>query len=465
MNYSQAEEYLNSFINYENIPGISYASSGYSLKHVEDFLHRIGDPHLTARTVHIAGTKGKGSVAAMIAQVLSTSGYRTGLYTSPHLHTLRERIRVDGRIISQSEFTSLMTELKPYFDSVNAAVVRQSNAIASEAWQPHREVEASQLLTYFEALTALAFACFSKKKVDFQVLEVGLGGRLDATNVTKPEVCVITPISLEHTEFLGDSLDKIAHEKAGIIKPGSLVVSSPQEKAASQVISDVCRQQGASLVQVGKDVTWHKVAGDFHQQSLMVKGKTGTHQLTIPLLGDYQLENAATAIATLEVLAASGFHISAGDIARGLAQVKWPGRFQIINYEPIVVVDGAHNVASMRRLVKNIKAYFNYDQIFLILGTSCDKDIPGIVKELVPLSPQVTVTRSSHPRAASPSVIAAEFAKWGIKPVVTGNVAKGLSQTLSTAKEKDLVCVTGSLFIVAEALDYAAGVPSKAESP
>lgn len=449
MNYSQAEEYLNSFINYENIPGISYASSGYSLKHVEDFLHRIGDPHLAARTVHIAGTKGKGSVAAMIAQVLSTSGYRTGLYTSPHLHTLRERIRVDGRLISQSEFTSLMTELKPYFDSINAAVVGQS--------PEHREGEASQPLTYFEALTALAFAYFSKKKVDFQVLEVGLGGRLDATNVTKPEVCVITPISREHTAVLGDSLDKIAHEKAGIIKPGSLVVSSPQEKAASQVISDVCRQQGASLVQVGKDVTWHKIAVDFYQQSLIVQGKAGTHQLTIPLLGDYQLENAVIVIVILEVLVTSGFHISAEDIARGLARVKWPGRFQIINYEPIVVADGAHNVASMRRLVENIKAYFNYDQIFLILGISCDKDIPGIVKELVSLSPQVTVTSSTHPRAASPSVIAAEFAKWGIKPGVTGSVAKGLSQALSTAKRKDLICVTGSLFVVAEALDCAAG--------
>jgi len=458
MNYSQAEEYLNSFINYENIPGISYASHDYSLKHVEEFLHRIGDPHLAARTVHIAGTKGKGSVAAMIAQVLSTSGYRTGLYTSPHLHTLRERIRVDGRLISQSEFASLMTELKLYFDSVNAAVVSQSNnVIASEAWQPHREGEASQSLTYFEALTALAFAYFSKKKVDFQVLEVGLGGRLDATNVTKPEACVITPISLDHTEILGDSLDKIAHEKAGIIKPGSLVVSSPQEKEASQVINDVCRQQGASLVQVGKDVTWHKIADDLHQQSFMVKGKTGTHQLTIPLLGDYQLENAATAIATLEVLATSDFHISAEDIARGLAQVKWPGRFQIINYEPIVVVDGAHNVASIRRLVENIKAYFNYDQVFLILGISCDKDIPGIVKELVSLSPQVIVTRSTHPRAASPSILAAEFAKWGIKPGVADSVAKGLPQALSTAKEKDLVCVTGSLFVVAEALDYAVG--------
>ena len=456
MNYSQAEEYLNSFINYENIPGISYASHDYSLKHVEDFLHRIGDPHLAARTVHIAGTKGKGSVAAMIAQVLSTSGYRTGLYTSPHLHTLRERIRVDGRLISQSEFTSLMTELKPYFDSVNAAVVSQSNVTASEAGQPRREGEASQSLTFFEALTALAFAYFRKKKVDFQVLEVGLGGRLDATNVTKPEVCVITPISLEHTEFLGDSLDKIAHEKAGIIKPGSFVVSSPQEKEASQVISDICRQQGASLVQVGKDVTWHKIAGDFYQQSLVVQGKTGTHQLTIPLLGDYQLENAATATATLEVLATSGFHISTEDIARGLAQVKWPGRFQIINYEPIVVADGAHNVASMRRLVENIKTYFNYDQIFLILGISCDKDIPGIVKELVSLSPQVTVTRSAHPRAASPSVIAAEFTSQGIKSKITDAVSQALSQTLSIAGRKDLVCVTGSLFVVAEALDYVA---------
>lgn len=182
----------------------------------------------------------------------------------------------------------------------------------------------------------------------------------------------------------------------------------------------------------------------------------GTHHLTIPLLGDYQVENAATAVTTLELLASLGLAISAEDIARGLSRVEWPGRFQILSHKPIVLVDGAHSVASAKRLVENIKAYFNYDGLFLIIGISCDKDISGIVKELVSLSAQVTVTRSTHPRAASPLALAAEFARWGINPRVTDAVVQALSQTLSMAKERDLIYVTGSLFVVAEALDYAA---------
>ena len=435
MNYSQAEEYLcNNFIDYERIP-VSYTSSDYSLRHVEELLHRMGDPHLAAKTIHIAGTKGKGSVAAMIAQVLSVSGYKTGLYTSPHLHNLRERIKVDGNLISQSEFAALVTEVKPYFEAISHDPLYRQ-------------------LTFFEALTALAFAYFERKGASFQVLEVGLGGRLDATNVAKPEVCIITSVSLDHTEVLGNSLEKIAYEKAGIIKPGCDVVTSPQPQKVTSVINDVCRKRGAKLVQVDEDVIWHKIAGDLYHQSFVVEGKMGNYHLTIPLLGDYQLENAATAVTALETLASQGFAISARDIIQGLAQVKWPGRFQILNQQPIVMVDGAHNIASVKRLAENIKGYFDYDQIFLILGISCDKDIPGIVGELISLSPQVIVTRSSHPRAASPSTIASEFAKRGIKPKTAEDVSQALSQTLSTASKRDLICVTGSLFIVAEALNY-----------
>jgi len=316
------------------------------------------------------------------------------------------------------------------------------------------EGEAKQPLTFFEALTVLAFDYFNKRQADFQVLEVGLGGRLDATNVAKPEVCVITPISLEHTQVLGDSLGKIAYEKAGIIKPGSVVVSSPQPKEVVPVIDDVCHQRKARLIQVGTEVAWHKMSSDLCHQSFTVGGKMGTHHITIPLLGDYQVENAATAVAALEVLASLGFSITAEDIARGLAQVDWPGRFQILRRQPIVLADGAHNVASIRRLVENIKTYFDYDQLFLVIGISCDKDISGMVKELVSLSPQVVVTRSSHPRAASPSAVAAEFVSQGIEPKLSENVLQALSQTLSLADKEDLICVTGSLFIVAEALNY-----------
>ena len=436
MNYNQAEEYLNSFINYEQILGIPYAHRGYGLRHMEELLSRMGNPQLAARTVHIAGTKGKGSVAAMIAQVLSGSGYKTGLYTSPHLHNLRERIRMDGSSIPEAEFAAAMAEIKPVIE---------------------RHDTTFRQLTYFEVLTVLAFAYFKKEQVDFQVLEVGLGGRLDATNVASPVVCIITPISLDHTQILGNSLVEIAREKAGIIKSGCWVVLSPQPEEAASIITDICREKEAKVVQVGKDITWHKLGGDLFHQSLVIKGRTSNYQVSIPLLGDYQLENTATAVAALETLASVGFAISAADIAQGLARVKWPGRFQILHQHPTVLVDGAHNVVSTQRLVSNIKAYFNYKRILLVFGASSDKDIPGMVKELVPLSPQVIVTRTSHSRAASPSTLAAEFTKRGIEPEIRETVAQAISRALSLADRTDLICVTGSLFAVAEALDYFSG--------
>jgi dihydrofolate synthase/folylpolyglutamate synthase len=435
LNYSQAEDYLNSFVNYEQIPGISYAQPGYSLRHVEELLNRMGNPQLTARTIHIAGTKGKGSVAAMIAQVLSDSGCKTGLYTSPHLHILRERISVDGSLISEAEFAAAMAEVKPFIESM-------------------KKDTAFRQLTYFEALTALTFAYFKKERLDFQVLEVGLGGRLDATNVARPLVCIITPISLDHTQILGNSLEEIAREKVGIIKPGCWVVLSPQPQEAASVISDICREKEAKVVQVGKDVTWRKTGGDLRHQSLVIEGRTSKYQVSIPLLGDFQLENTAVAVAALEILASEGFAISAADITQGLARVKWTGRFQILQEHPIVLVDGAHNVASMKGLVNNIKAYFAHKRIFLIFGTSCDKDIPGIVNELVPLSPRVIVTRTTHSRAATPSTLAAEFRKRGIEPETRETVSEAISRALSLADKTDIICVTGSLFVVAEALDY-----------
>jgi len=438
LNYSQAEEYLNSFINYEQIPGISYVQPGYSLKHVEELLNRMGNPQLAAMTIHIAGTKGKGSISAMIAQVLSSSGYKTGLYTSPHFHTLRERISIDGSLISEAEFAAAMAEIKPFIESM-------------------RKDTAFRQLTYFEALTALAFAYFKKKQVDFQVLEVGLGGRLDATNVARPIICIITPISLDHTQILGNSLEEIAREKAGIIKPGCWVVLSPQPEEAASVISDICREKKAKVVQVGKDITWHKIGGDLSPQSLVIEGRRNNYQVSIPLSGDFQLENAASAVAALEVLGSAGFAISTADIARGLARVKWPGRFHILQEYPTVLVDGAHNVASIKRLVDNIKGYFAHKRIFLVFGTSCDKDIPGIINELVPLSPQVIVTRAAHSRAAPLSTLVAEFSKQGIELEIRETVTEAISRALSLADRTDLICVTGSLFVVAEALDYFSG--------
>jgi dihydrofolate synthase/folylpolyglutamate synthase len=443
MNYSQAEEYLSRLVNYERIPRISYASPDYNLEHVKYLLELLGNPHLCARAIHIAGTKGKGSVAAIIAQVLTVSGYNNGLYTSPHLHTLRERIVVNGSLISEAEFASLVTRLNPYIEAINHNPDYRS-------------------LTYFEALTVLAFTHFQSKQVDFQVLEVGLGGRLDATNVVKPGVCVITPISRDHTEILGNSLNKIALEKAGIIKHGCFVISSPQTGAVTGVLKDVCQKRGVELIEVGKDVIWHSVTSDLHYQAFIVEGKKGVYRITIPLLGDFQVENASTAIAALEALSSHGFDISRESIVEGLAEVDWPGRFQILNRKPLILVDGAHNVASMRTLAWNIKKYFQYKRLFVIFGASVDKDISGTARELASLSPRVIVTRSSHPRAASPRAVAAKFDECGIKPQIGENVFQSLNLALSIAKDNDLILVTGSLFVVAEALDYATKYLAKA---
>jgi dihydrofolate synthase/folylpolyglutamate synthase len=435
MNYRQAEDYILSFTDYEKIPGIAYTAANYDLRRMEKLLQPLGNPHLGTKSVHIAGTKGKGSTAAMISQVLTTAGYKTGLFTSPHLHTLRERVRINDTMISEADFAALVTELKPIVESVN------KQAAFGE-------------LTTFEILTAVVFNYFKKNRVDFQVLEVGLGGRLDATNVVKPDVCVITSLSLDHIDILGNSMAKIATEKAGIIKAGCIVVNAPQVDEAAQVIKQACRQKQTKLIQVGQDVTWHKTSGDLYRQALTVTTKSGHYDLTIPLLGDYQLENAAAALAVIEALVSLGIGISFQNIEKGFSQVSWPGRLQILSREPTVVVDGAHNVYSINKLVGAVKEYFDYKMCFVIFGTSCDKDISGMVKELQPLSKHIIITSSSHPRAASIPSVAEKFNTLGVKAMTVGNVTEALSKALALAKKTDLILITGSLFVVAEAKDY-----------
>lgn len=396
----------------------------------------LGNPHLVARSVHIAGTKGKGSTAAMISSALAASGYKTGLYTSPHLIDLRERIRVNGTLISEDELIELVRRLKPQIEAVN-------------------ERATFGKLTTFEVLTALAFAYFQQKGVDFQVLEVGLGGRLDATNIVSPEVCVITHIGYDHTEVLGNTLAAIASEKAGIVKPGCVVVSSPQVEEAGRVIEAVCRERGVSLIRVGRDITCEGTSFDLDRQGMVVKGRLGEYNLSIPLLGGFQLENAAAAVAALEVLAEKGFSISADSIAEGLARVSWPGRLQVLRRHPLLVVDGAHNPDSAWTLAQSLKQYFKFDRATLVIGTSLDKDIDGVVSELFPIFDRVIVTRSRHPRSMETALLRDEFARHGVEAEITGDVASALLRAVDLIGEHDLICVSGSLFVVAEAIEWA----------
>jgi len=433
MDYQQALDYIYSYIDYETMR-MPRDAAHYDLRRMDELLAQIGNPHLKARSVHIAGTNGKGSVAAMVASALSGCGYTTGLYTSPHLISLNERIGVDGKLISNDELIALVEKLKPEVETVDKKATYGR-------------------LTTFEFLTALGFAYFEQKGAEFQVLEVGLGGRLDATNVTNPEVCIITPINFDHMEVLGNSLAEIAAEKAGIIKPGSTVVISPQLDEAAEVIKQTCQRCRVQLITVGTDVTWQGLGFDLGRQLLRVKGRKDSYELSIPLLGQHQLDNAATAVAALEVLADRGFNISRQGIVGGLGRVSWPGRLQVLSRHPLVVVDGAHNIGAARRLKQAIEQYFDFDRAILVIGASFDKDIASIVSELYPPFDKVIVTRSRHPRALALAPLAAEFAKHGVKALVAGDVPSALSQALALAGDKDLVCVAGSLFVVGEAME------------
>lgn len=437
MDFSQAEKYVLGFTDYEKIPGFAYTAASYDLRRMEELLQSLGNPHLGRKTVHIAGTKGKGSTAAMVSQALIAAGYKTGLYTSPHLHTIRERIRVNGVMISELQFAALVSAVKPCVEAVN------------------KEARYG-MLTTFEILTAVAFSHFSREGADFQVLEVGLGGRLDATNVAHGDVCVITSISLDHMDILGDTVEKIATEKAGIIKPGSIVVCAPQKSEVAEVIARACTENDARLVQVGKDITWRRTGGDLSEQSLTVYTPNTSYELVIPLLGDHQLENAATAVGALEALASLGVRIPEDAIVHGLKEAEWRGRLQILKYRPMVITDGAHNADSMQRLVTAVRQYFDYERCIVVFGTSCDKDISGMVGELKSLDGHVIVTSSAHPRAASIAALTEAFSRVGIEVEESASVPEALSQALDRARESDLILVTGSLFVVAEALDYAA---------
>lgn len=432
MDYQSAIDYVLSFSDYERWPGAGYAER-WDLRRMDDLLARLELPHLGRRTVHIAGSKGKGSTSAMIASALGAAGFRTGLYTSPHLHTIRERIQVNGESVTEEAFAAAVDRMRPAIEETNRG--RYGT------------------LSTFEILTAVAFVHFRERGADFQVLETGLGGRLDATNVCRPEVCVITSISLDHTAVLGDTIAKIAAEKAGIIKPGVTVISAPQAPEAAEVIEEACRAKQARLVAVGRDIIWHELGFTDRGQSITVSGLRGRYEVSIPLLGGHQLANATTAVAALEAL-----DISPHFIVAGLANVNWPGRMQVLRQEPLLIADGAHNVDSVRKLIEALQRHFQSRRRILIVGTSADKNSAGMVAELAASFDMVVATSAEHPRATPAAELAAEFARHGVSALVTESVAEAVEAALARADKGELICATGSLFVVAETIEHALGI-------
>lgn len=444
--YREALEYVYSLSNFE--ASHSRAAEHFNLARIAAMLAEMANPETRYRTVHVAGTKGKGSVSAMLESILRASGYRTGLYTSPHLHTFRERIRVAGECIREDEFSSWIDQMKPLIDATPGA-------------------------STFEAATAVAFAHFAHQSVEIAVLEVGLGGRLDATNVVLPLVSVITSISHDHTAILGDTLAKIAYEKAGIIKEGVPTVSAPQHPEALRVIESVCAERDAPLTLVGRDWTWEPIHADLGGQSFSAAyhGTPGGGYpcLSMPLLGDHQLINATTAIATVRVLRESGVTISEEAVHEGLQKVHWPGRLEVLNRQPLVVVDGAHNDESCHRLADALQHRFDYRQLILVFGTLAGHDHAAMLEALLASDPTLVITtQADHPRATDPAVLCSVAESLGLTPSVAPTTSEALQQALSVADDDDLICACGSLSIAAdirEAWMSHAGLPLPQKDP
>lgn len=463
MNYQEAFNYINSFTNYEKAPGLSDDLNEDGLQRVYLLMRLLGRPQKSFQSVIVAGTKGKGSVAAMLESVLREAGYNTGLYTSPHLHTFRERIRVGGVMIYPTDMARITASLVP--------VVERIRALGDPSLLP----------TTYELSTAIAFLYFQERGVQYAVLEVGLGGRLDATNVVNPLVSIITSISMDHMEVLGDTLAKIAAEKAGIIKPNGRVISAPQLDEAMSVISHVADKQGAKVTVIGREVyvgTGHLpevVADDAGvpiYQSFTVNfedewgAPAGRLRVKLPLLGNHQQVNAAVALAALQVLKEKGVNVTGEAILNGLLNVHWPGRLEVVHRGPIVVVDGAHNVESIAKLGQAVSDLFPKQQVVVVLGTSREKDIDGILGELRawtdgvsgPSVERLIITRSHHPRAADPRNVVHAALALGLTVELREDVRSALTRAEASVKQlvradqaEPLVLVTGSLFVVAEA--------------
>jgi dihydrofolate synthase / folylpolyglutamate synthase len=432
--YNQALDYIYSFIDYSREKTDKLVRANFKLERMAALLDSLDNPQDSYPTIHVAGTKGKGSTCALIASALTAAGYKTGLYTSPHLQEFDERIQVDGHPIPHLELYQLIEEMKPAIQAV-----------------PH--------ITTFEVITALAFLFFARQEVGAAVIEVGLGGRLDATNILNPRVSVITSISYDHMAVLGSTLARIAGEKAGIIKPGIPVVSSPQKEEALLVLERIAGERQAPLILVGRDVEFQALEHSIDGQTLRIRvpqSEINNHQskiknsdiLRIPLLGRHQVENAATAYAALQV---SGLPITRKAIQAGFASVRWPCRFELARREPPVIFDSAHNQDSFLRLCQALEDYFPGKPVILVMGASEDKNLAGMLAEIKPRVSRLIAIRADHPRALPPEHIVAAARVQGIPAETADSVQAALGRALAlSASSGDILLAAGSMFATAE---------------
>lgn len=403
------------------------------LKVIKSLLQRIGNPHKNLKVIHVGGTNGKGSTVSMIASILQSQGYKVGVFTKPHLTDYTERITINGKKIDESKVVELINNMKPYMGEIE-----------KEYYHP----------TFFEVTVALMFKYFADEMVDFAVIEVGLGGRLDATNVTKPLVSIITNIGLEHTTPLGNTIKKIAMEKAGIIKKNGILLTAAKERDAIDVFRDVCKKKKSKFILVGNiqgaDIRYKKLHAGIDGQEFTLYTTKGKLDLYTPLLGEHQMSNASLAVGSAEELGRYGIKISDDAIKEGLKKVKWPGRLEIMQKNPYVVLDCAKDTLATKELVRSIKSLFNYKQLIVVVSISSGKKVKEMMEDLVSMSDLIFITEH---KVRNRAVKAQELAKEAnAKPYeIVQDVKNAVKSALNKADKNDLILVTGSVFTVGEA--------------
>jgi len=457
--YEEALAFLYKAIDYEKLISYQYNAATFSLDRMVRMLEYAGNPHKAFPSIHITGTKGKGSTSIMLSTMLEHAGLRTGLFTSPHLIDLKERIQINHQNISEEEFASNLGEFRPYIQHL-------------------RDTEPSASPTFFEILTAVAMLYFKEKRVDMAVLEVGLGGRLDSTNVVIPQVSVITNVGLDHTAILGNTLSSIAYEKAGIIKQGVPVVSAVESPDALSVIEKTCREKDARLYLLGKNILISECgmrnADISHNPQFQIPNpqsafrnphsarglsctiKTWRHtypDIFLPLIGAHQAKNCALALGALEIMREQG-DISIDDrtIRDALAHVYCPARVEVVGKNPLIILDYAHTVDSMKFLRESLLGNFTFHKLILVLGFSQDKDLDNILKEIVSVGDSIIVTRSKNPRAADPEDLCKRIESLcGKQAEIFDNTQDAVVAAKQKASKEDLICITGSAYIAGEA--------------
>ena len=423
MNYTEAIEYIQNTSKYGNNTGT---------KRVEKILDILGNPHKDLKCIHIAGTNGKGSITSMITSILIESGYRVGMYTSPYIEDFEERIQINRENISKDDLA--------YYTTIVSEAIEK---VVSMGWGYPTE---------FETITCIMFLYYSKKQIDYAVIEVGLGGKSDSTNVIKPLVSIITSISYDHVSILGNTIEEIASEKAGIIKENVPVILYPQQQGAYKVIEKTCKEKGSKLIQIDENLIYHIPNEDFNKsyQLLQIKTNKDEYKVQLSLLGSHQRMNCAVAIYTIEELMDRGIKITKEDILRGLSNVKWPGRLEMLKSNPLVVLDGAHNLDGITKLQESVEHYFRYKKLVLIIGILSDKDVEKMIEIITPMADKIIAVTPNSYRGKTAQELIKIIEKHNKNCEALDEYKEAYIKALDYCDNEDMILICGSLYMIGD---------------